>query len=126
VPDADGLKPGPRDHLITRALERLLQQLDHGFRQDYALDPAEASERLARHAMAEIARQLAGDDGADSQAARLNDLLRHFVSDADDWAQTEIVVPARVLSGIKPRSPLGAPVDLPPHRQRRSARATSW
>ena len=32
----------------------------------------------------------------------------------DDWAQTEVVVPARVLSGIKARSPLGQPVDLPP------------
>ena len=36
------------------------------------------------------------------------------MSDQDDWAQTEVVVPARVLSGIKPRSALGTPVDLPP------------
>ncbi len=65
--------------------------------------------------MDEIARQLAADDStADAQTARLNDLLRRVVTDEDDWAQTELVVPARVLSGIKPRSPLGQPVDLPP------------
>lgn len=112
--DLDGLRPGPRDHLITRALERLLQQLGAEFRQDVALDAAEAPERLARHAMAEIARQLAADDDADAQAERVNDLLRRIVADEDDWAQTEVVLPARVLSGIRPRSALGQPVDLPP------------
>ncbi len=112
--NTDGLQPGPRDHLITRALARLLSQLYPSFRLDVELDPVEAPERLARHAMAEIARQLAGDETADVQASRLNTLLRSFVSDQDDWAQTEVVVPARVLSGIRPRSPLGEPVDLPP------------
>ena len=92
----------------------MLQQLDAELREDVALDPSEGPQRLARHAMAEIARQLAGDEGADAQAIRLNDLLRRIVLDGDDWAQTEVVVPARVLSGIKSRSPLGAPVDLPP------------
>ena len=112
--DADGLKPGPRDHLITRALERLLQQLDAEFREDLSLDPAEGPDRLTRHAMAEIARQLAGDESADSQAARLNDVLRQIVPDEDGWAQADVVVPARILSGIRPRSLLGRPVDLPP------------
>ena len=112
--DAGGLKPGPRDHLITRALERLLQQLDAEFREDAALDSAEGPERLARHAMAEIARQLAGDESADAQAARVNEVLRRIVPDEDGWAAAEVVVPARVLSGIKPRSSLGRPVDLPP------------
>lgn len=111
----DGLQPGPRDHLITRALERLLQQIGSDFLEDVALDPAEAPERLARHAMAEIARQLAADDrGADAQTGRLNELVRRLVADEDDRAQTEVVVPARVLSGIKARSPLGQPVELPP------------
>src|SRR5205085_6982766 len=54
------------------------------------------------------------DDSADAQAARINDVLRQIVADEDDWVQTEVVVPARVLSGIKARSPLGQPVDLPP------------
>ena len=112
--DADGLKPGPRDHLITRALERRLRQVDVEFRDDVALDPAEGPDRLARHAMAEIARQLASDQSADAQAARVNEVLRQIVPDEDSWVEAEVVVPARVLSGIKPRSSLGRPVDLPP------------
>ncbi len=111
--DAGGLKPGPRDHLITRALERLLRELGAEFRDEVALDPAEGPERLARHAMAEIARQLATEDSADDQAARLNGLLR-LVAEDDDWARTEVVVPATVLSGIRARSRLGQPVELPP------------
>ncbi|HEY6523250.1 MAG TPA: hypothetical protein VIY10_05725, partial [Solirubrobacteraceae bacterium] len=58
-------------------------------------------ERLARHAMREIARQLASDDTADAQAAALNSALRAMVSDVDDWAAAEVVVPPRILSGIK-------------------------
>ncbi|HLI61374.1 MAG TPA: hypothetical protein VKV21_17075 [Solirubrobacteraceae bacterium] len=112
--DADRLKPGPRDHLITRALEQLLRQLGGEFRTDIRLDPAEGPERLARHAMAEIARQLAADDDADTQAARVNELLRRIVAGDDDWAQSEVVLPATVLTGIKARSTLGQPVDLPP------------
>lgn len=65
--------------------------------------------------MAEIARQLAAaEETADEQVIRLNRLLRGIVPSGDDWAQTEVVVPATVLSGIKARSPLGRPVDLPP------------
>lgn len=112
--ELEGLRPGPRDHLITRALERLLERLGDEFRQDVALDAAEGPERLARHAMAEIARQLAADEDADTQATRVNALLRRIVADDDDWANSELVLPARVLSGIKPRSPLGQPIDLPP------------
>jgi hypothetical protein len=112
--DADGLKSGPRDHLITRALERLLQQLDAEFREDLSLDRAEGPDRLARCAMAEIARQRAGDESAGSQAARLNDVVRQIAPDEDGWAQAEVVVPARILSGIRPRSLLDQPLDLPP------------
>lgn len=82
--EIDGLRPGPRDHLITRALERVLEHLGVEFRQDAPLDPTEGPERLARHAMAEIARQLTAADSADAQASRLNDLLRGMVNDADD------------------------------------------
>ncbi len=64
--------------------------------------------------MAEIARELATDESADAQAARLNRLLRPLVDGDDDWARTEVSAPARVLSGIKPRSPLGQPAELPP------------
>jgi superfamily II DNA or RNA helicase/HKD family nuclease len=114
VADLDGLKPGPRDHLITKALERLLRRLDGEFRDEIALDPAEGPERLARHAMTEIARQLAAVESADAQASRVNELLRRLVVDDGDWAETEVVVPARVLSGIRGRTSMGQPSDLPP------------
>jgi len=48
--------PGPRDHLITRALERALSALASEVRDEAALDAAEAPERLARHAMDELRR----------------------------------------------------------------------
>jgi hypothetical protein len=113
VADTDGLRPGPRDHIITQALERLLASIDSDLLEDVALDPAEGPERLARHAMREIARQLTKDDTADGQATTLNSALRGLVSDADDWAAAEVVVPPRVLAGIKRRSTLGEPMPLP-------------
>jgi HKD family nuclease len=113
VRETDGLQPGPRDHLITRALERLLSSLDAELLEDAALDPAEAPERLARHAMREIARQLASGGTAEEQAARLNSVLRGMAAEADDWSAAEVVVPPRVLSGIKRKSPLGDVVPLP-------------
>ena len=111
--DREGLRPGPRDHLITGALAQLLASLDADLLEDEVLDPAEGPERLARHAMREIARQLAKDDSAEGQAAALNSILRGIVSDAADWAATEIVMPPRVLAGIKRRSALGEPLALP-------------
>jgi superfamily II DNA or RNA helicase/HKD family nuclease len=108
------LRPGPRDHLITRELVRQLELLAAELREEAALDPAEGPERLARHAMGEIARQLADDESAESQARRVNALLRPFVADADDWDGAEVVLPPRVLLGIKRRSSLGDPIPLPP------------
>ncbi len=51
--NTDGLKPGPRDHLITRALARLVSQLDPSFRLEVELDPVEAPERRAELATAD-------------------------------------------------------------------------
>jgi hypothetical protein len=56
---------------------------------------------------------LADDEDADNQTRRLNAVLREIASGEDDWAQAEVVVPPRVLSGIKRRSPLGDPLPLP-------------
>ncbi len=66
------------------------------------LDAAEAPERLARHAMDEIRRQLSDDEPADGQAARVNDVLRGLAG--DDFSDGEVVRPPRVLWGIKGRS----------------------
>ena len=64
--------------------------------------------------MAEIARRLAADDTADAQAGKVNELLRRVVRDDESWEDAEVVVPARILAGIRARSTLGEPLDLPP------------
>jgi superfamily II DNA or RNA helicase/HKD family nuclease len=104
--------PGPRDHLITRALEGDLCGLEAELRDEQPLDPAEAPERLARHVMSELRRGLDSDDPADGQARRVNDILRRFGGGAPP--DVEVALPARVLRGIKARSPLGDIVPLPP------------
>jgi superfamily II DNA or RNA helicase/HKD family nuclease len=114
VGERDDLRPGPRDHLITRALAGRLQQLTVAFREDLPLDPAEGPERLALHVMRLIARELAGEGSADDQARRINEVLRSVLSDTEDLDDAEIIVPPRVLSGIRGQSRLGGPLPLPP------------
>jgi len=76
------------------------------------LDGAEAPERLARHVMDELRCELAADeDPSDEQAGRVNALLAGAIRDSSD---AEVLVPARVLRGIKGRSPLGDVLPLPP------------
>src|SRR3954452_17953807 len=104
--------PGPRDHLVTRSIEQELSGLDSAVRDEQPLDPAEAPDRLARHAMEQLRRELRGDDSADDQAARLNDALQQF--SPDDGRDADVALPARVLLGIKRRSPMGDVVPLPP------------
>jgi superfamily II DNA or RNA helicase/HKD family nuclease len=105
-------EPGPRDHLITRALERLLTQLDAELIEHRPLDPVEAPDRLARHLAEELRRELTGSETSREQAERVNELLGRFVSAGTDEAA--VALPARILNGIRGRSPLGQPVDLPP------------
>jgi hypothetical protein len=76
--------PGPRDHLLTRQLERRLAGLEPDLRSEEPLDPAEGPARLARHAMKEIGRDLAGVESADDQAQQLNGLLADLGEDASD------------------------------------------
>jgi len=104
--------PGPRDHLITHTLERRLAALESELLAEQPLDPAEGPERLARHTMAQIRSELAGLDTADDQAARINRLLETIGGEEAQDAQLEL--PARVLTGIRGRSPLGDPLPLPP------------
>ena len=105
------LEPGPRDHLVTQALARALDAIDEDLKEERPLDPAEGPERLSRHAMAVLRRGLAGIDIANGQAAVVNTLLSRT-----DWepADDEIAKPARVLHGIRRRSPLGDILPLPP------------
>ena len=106
------LEPGPRDHLITHALRRSLDELDPEVIDEDALYVAEAPDRLARHAAAELRRELVGDESADDQAERTNAALRLLAGGSATDA--ELDVPARVLQGIRSRSPLGDVVPLPP------------
>lgn len=106
------LEPGPRDHLITRSLARDLATLDEALVDDAALDGAEAPDRLARHVMDELRRDLSTDDPADEQAARVNRIIGDL--ELENRHDAEVALPARVLQGIRPRSPLGTAVDLPP------------
>lgn len=104
--------PGPRDHVVTRALERDLQRLEDELVDQRPLDPVEGPDRLARHTAGELRRSLGDADHADEQARRINGVLRS-VTGAED-VDAEIALPARVLHGIRARSPLGQPVALPP------------
>jgi superfamily II DNA or RNA helicase/HKD family nuclease len=61
--------------------------------------------------MEELRRELdADDDSTDGRAARVNDLLRGAIGEGD----AELALPARLLQGIKGRSPLGDVIPLPP------------
>jgi superfamily II DNA or RNA helicase len=106
--------PGPRDHLITSSLQRELAELDPEVIDDELLDGAEGPERLARHAMEELRRDLADSESPETQAGRVNDVLRQVAGDTA--GETEVVVPPRVLRAIRARSPMGdllAPPPLP-------------
>ncbi len=105
-------EPGPRDHLVTRSLQRGLDGVDLESRVEQALDPAEAPERLARHAMEEIRRALEGDAPSDAKAERVNDIFRRFLDGGD--SEAGVALPARLLQGIKARSALGDLLPLPP------------
>ena len=107
------LSPGPRDHLLTRALREAIAGLDPELISEDALDPAEAPDRLARHLMAEVRRALDGEDSADTQAEQVNALLADALPVAESES-AEVVLPARILQGISERSPLGSVAPLPP------------
>src|SRR4051794_14799584 len=104
-------EPGPRDELVTRSLDRELGRLDAEVRVEELLDPAEAPERLARHAMDEVRRELSSDEPSDENAERVNRLLRDLAGRAD--SEAEIALPARLLQGVKDRSPFGDVLPLP-------------
>jgi hypothetical protein len=107
------LSPGPRDHLLTRALREAIAGLDPELISEDALDAAEAPERLARHLMAEVRRALDGDESADDQTERVNALLAEALP-AEEAGPAEVELPARILQGISGWTPLGSVAQLPP------------
>jgi len=69
--------------------------------------------------MGEIRRELeaVADDAdatADAQASRVNTLIDELSSDPQAAEPDQIALPARILQGIRGRSALGDPLDLPP------------
>lgn len=107
------IEPGPRDHLITRALERDLAEVAAEMLDVFPLDAAEAPDRLTRHAMDELRRELDVEEAtAGSQAQTVNEILRSYAPSAG--IDAEVALPARVLQGIRGRSPLGDVAPLPP------------
>ena len=113
--------PGPRDHLVTRALERALTDLDAELVDEHSLDAAEAPDRLARHAMAELRVNLDGEDSADAQAERVNAIVRTFAG--GDEPDAQVSLPARVLQGIRAGHRSATWCRCHRRRQRRSVRA---
>lgn len=105
-------EPGPRDHLVTRWLEEVLADLDQELLDEIKLDPAEAPERLSRHAMEVLRRRLSADDPADRQSRLVNELVTALAREPDP--EEEVAIPARVLRGIRGRSPLNEVLPLPP------------
>ena len=103
--------PGPRDHLVTRALRAMLDQVEAELLLEEPLDSAEGPERLARHAMEQIRRDLAGEESSDTQVSRVNALLGDLTGGGAEDSQLEI--PPQVLLGIRARSPLGDLLPLP-------------
>jgi hypothetical protein len=59
-------------------MERELRELPADVVVAEPLDPAEGPERLARHGMHELARELAATASAEDQAERLNGVLRQL------------------------------------------------
>src|SRR5262245_40614339 len=106
------VQPGPRDHIVTRGLDERLSSLPPDVVDVALLDGAEAPARLARHVMEEIRRELAADDkSSDEQAHRVNQLLGDVLHDG---RVEELALPARLLQGIRSRSPLGDVLPSPP------------
>ena len=106
------IEPGPRDHLVTRWLEEVLADLDPELLDEIRLDPAEAPERLSRHAMEVLRARIDPEGSADEQTELVNRLVEDLASDPDP--EEEIAIPARVLRGIRGRSPLNEVLPLPP------------
>jgi superfamily II DNA or RNA helicase/HKD family nuclease len=62
--------------------------------------------------MAEVRRALAPEESADRQTELVNELLREAL-DAEGAEKADVVLPARILQGIKSRSPVGDVLPLP-------------
>jgi superfamily II DNA or RNA helicase/HKD family nuclease len=95
------MRPGPRDHLVTRQIAELLAGLDPSLVDRVALDSAEAPTRLSRHLAAVIERALRelADDAA-AQAALVNDLIAARAAREDQTLEA-VRLPPEVWRGVR-------------------------
>ncbi|UGS38492.1 hypothetical protein DSM104329_04921 [Capillimicrobium parvum] len=104
------LRPGPRAHLLTRALQAALAALDPAALEVEALDPAEGPDLLARHLANAVRRALRDEERVDDQATTVNELL--LAADRSDVDET-LAMPPRMLRAIRAAGPLGGFADAP-------------
>jgi len=109
------LRPGPRDHLLTEELVRLLEDVDPTLIDTIRLDGVEGPRRLAQHLATAIERKLAGlghnADAAKQQAELVNRLIDRHDEDA------VVVTPPEVWTGLRVAptglSNISVPIPLP-------------
>lgn len=99
------MRPGPRDHLITRRLAAVLATLDPTRVDRDALDGTDGPRRLSRHLAAVIERALAaiGDDraSAEAQATIVNTLLAQGAWE-EDSREEQLILPPETWTGLRP------------------------
>jgi superfamily II DNA or RNA helicase/HKD family nuclease len=109
------MRPGPRDHLVTRQVAEALAAIDPTLVDRVALDAAEGPARLARHLATVIQRAL-GElaDDAEAQTALVNDLIRARAA-AEDRHDELVAVPPELWQALRqPPERLGdAPRTIP-------------
>lgn len=103
------LRPGPRDHLITESIAAAIATLDSRLVEEAQLEAGEGPARFARHLMAAAERVLRSPDTSATQAERVNAVLAELGAERGDV----VLVPPRLLLGIRDRTPLGDPKPLP-------------
>ncbi|MDO9354917.1 MAG: DUF3427 domain-containing protein [Solirubrobacteraceae bacterium] len=114
----DASTPGPRDHLVTRALEQALADLEPDSFVTEDLEVAEAPRRLARHLGIAVQQALtslaeSSDDALAAQATQLNTLLDQ--ADPEEVGDL-IAFPPRILTELRTPAPAGGyakPARLP-------------
>jgi superfamily II DNA or RNA helicase/HKD family nuclease len=103
------LRPGPRDHLITESIAAAIATLDARLVAEAELDAGEGPARFARHLMVAAERVLRSTDASANQAERVNAVLTELGAGTGD----AVVVPPRLLLGVRERTALGDPAPLP-------------
>ena len=93
------LRPGPRDHLLTEELVRLLEDVDPTLIDTIRLDGVEGPRRLAQHLATAIERKLAGLGHNADAATQQAELVNRLIDRHDEEAV--VVTPPEVWTGLR-------------------------